>query len=454
MSEKVSRRKYLKYVGAGAVVAAAAAAGGYYLAQPGPTPTATVTASSTPAPTTLNVLTDFENDAVSKVIAPEFDKQYNAKAVVEEMGYAGYHEKAVTTLVAGGYAYDVFYNEMTWAAEFSDAGYMMPLDEYFTSEYKESLLPTAIDQSSYAGPDGNRRFYIAPFLALTSIFFYRKDLFDKAGISRPPRTWKEWAEDALAVQNMVNEKGFYGLVNTYFDDNAYLEWCTLLNSNGGRVWDYEPELKPAFNTTEGIEALQFMVDLVYQYKCVDPASLEYGDTGDKVRSFCAGLAATTDAWDYAGAVTRNPKESQVVGLVESSTIPGNRKESGSLTAYTGWSIPTAAKNKDLAWKFIAWRDSTDIATRSIKGDVPIQMGYPMRKEFYQHPELSALVPEISTVGKQLEYNCNNYMDPIKFTEMLYGAFVPEVQNALQRKKDPEEALTDCEAAIYKILGKK
>ncbi|MEM3631123.1 MAG: hypothetical protein QXY18_06915, partial [Nitrososphaerota archaeon] len=52
--EKMDRRKYIKYVGAGAVVAAAAAAIGYgvsELTRPPPTPTTVVT--TVPAPTTV-----------------------------------------------------------------------------------------------------------------------------------------------------------------------------------------------------------------------------------------------------------------------------------------------------------------------------------------------------------------------------------------------------------------
>jgi len=45
--EKISRRKFVKYAGAGAVVVAAGAAGAYYLTQPPPTPTQTGTTAST-----------------------------------------------------------------------------------------------------------------------------------------------------------------------------------------------------------------------------------------------------------------------------------------------------------------------------------------------------------------------------------------------------------------------
>ena len=63
--KKISRRTYLKYAGAGAVVIAAGAAGAYYMNQPSPTPTQTgTTAGTTAAGTTGPVAASTPNDTL------------------------------------------------------------------------------------------------------------------------------------------------------------------------------------------------------------------------------------------------------------------------------------------------------------------------------------------------------------------------------------------------------
>lgn len=50
-NEKVTRRGYVKYAGAGIVIVAGAAAGAYYATRPGPTPTPTPTTTTKAATT-------------------------------------------------------------------------------------------------------------------------------------------------------------------------------------------------------------------------------------------------------------------------------------------------------------------------------------------------------------------------------------------------------------------
>ncbi|MER6529295.1 extracellular solute-binding protein [Streptomyces sp. NPDC001508] len=77
------------------------------------------------------------------------------------------------------------------------------------------------------GQDGSRQFGI-PWYAANRVVIYRKDLFEQAGISRPPRTREEW----LADTEKLNSDGNQGI---YL---AGQDWYTL----SGFIWDEGGEL--------------------------------------------------------------------------------------------------------------------------------------------------------------------------------------------------------------------
>ncbi|MEV5878981.1 extracellular solute-binding protein [Streptomyces sp. NPDC052101] len=83
---------------------------------------------------------------------------------------------------------------------------------------KDAWLPGLAEP----GKDGNAQYGI-PWYAANRVVIYRKDLFEAAGITRPPRTREEW----LAATEKLNSAGNQGI---YL---AGQDWYTL----SGFIWD-------------------------------------------------------------------------------------------------------------------------------------------------------------------------------------------------------------------------
>src|SRR5437773_2389804 len=93
----------------------------------------------------------------------------------------------------------------------------------------EGILPRDDDR----GPDGARHWYAYPWGNLVMALFYRKDLFQDAGLDpeKPPRDWNEMLAMSRRITNP--EKGIFGMG---FGAGVDASWnfYTLLCSAGAR----------------------------------------------------------------------------------------------------------------------------------------------------------------------------------------------------------------------------
>lgn len=102
---------------------------------------------------------------------------------------------------------------------YADGGRLVDLTlESMRDWGKEKWLPGL----AQPGKDGNKQ-YGVPWYAANRVVVYRKDLFERAGITRPPKTRDEWLADTEKLDSGGNQ-GIY---------LAGQDWYTL----SGFIWD-------------------------------------------------------------------------------------------------------------------------------------------------------------------------------------------------------------------------
>lgn len=112
-----------------------------------------------------------------------------------------------TTMLAGGDTSDIYMvKEIMDLLNWSEAGYIEPLDSYIDA--------AGYDLSGFAGIEANYNVdgkqCALPFRSDFWVLFYNKDLFDAAGVAYPTNdmTWDEYAD--LAIQMTNADEGIYG----------------------------------------------------------------------------------------------------------------------------------------------------------------------------------------------------------------------------------------------------
>lgn len=109
-------------------------------------------------------------------------------------GNAGGYAK-ISNAVKAGNAPDVFNVEYPQLPDFVSRGAVQDIGEHVSDDLKAQYLPQAMRMTTLGGST-----WALPLDAAPQAFFYRKDVFEKAGITTPPKTWDAFRADAEKIR--------------------------------------------------------------------------------------------------------------------------------------------------------------------------------------------------------------------------------------------------------------
>ena len=211
----------------------------------------------------------------------------------------------------------------------------------------------------------------------------------------------------------------------------------LIQMYGGDSFDMsknQPYGEPIMNSDEGITALQWMVDLLYKHKAIDPASLTYDWVFDFTPGYLGGRTGFIITWPFVTHVAQDPEQSAIVdkngfapnfAAETSATIEGT--EFQSISAY-------APHGPEAAWLWLEHMSNYDMM--KLQG---LESGWaPIYKSLLNDPEITAAMFEGPVIAQSLEYPRQGYFTPdsTQWDEILRG----ELHAALREEKSPKEAL--------------
>jgi multiple sugar transport system substrate-binding protein len=183
------------------------------------------------------------------------------------------YAQKLQTMIAGGTGPDIM--ELAEdATTYASKGQIIPLDEFINqsgTDIKSRFAPGMIDWFTYEG-----KLYAMPDRSGAMILYYNKDMFDKAGVAYPSKSWT-WNDFLTAAQALTIRDGDevtqYGFANISW----WPYWMSFMWANGGGIFDETG--MPAVNTPENIDAVQFYNDLVWKHQ-VSPTPEEYANMGN------------------------------------------------------------------------------------------------------------------------------------------------------------------------------
>ncbi|MEU9591542.1 sugar ABC transporter substrate-binding protein [Streptomyces sp. NPDC048193] len=124
-------------------------------------------------------------------------------------GNAGGYAK-ISNAVKAGNAPDVFNVEYPQLPDFVSRGAVQDIGEHVSDGLKSTYLPQAMQMATLGGTTWALPLDVAP-----QTFYYRRDVFEKAGITAPPKTWDEFRTDAEKIRKAVPD----ARIATFFPDD-------------------------------------------------------------------------------------------------------------------------------------------------------------------------------------------------------------------------------------------
>lgn len=222
-----------------------------------PTNGATSAGGDTPAAvdpanleTTISILAPSYSDSSQadwQKIIDKFNETYPKVEVdLQIEGWDGFTEKISARIQAGDYP-DIL-NDNAFAGS-ADADLLYPIDEVMSAETIAAIEPSLL--ANGVGADGTQ--WAAPDIASARMLIYNTDLFEKAGIAAPPKTWAEMEDAAKKLVALGDGVVGYGM--PLGKEEAQVESSLWLWGAGGTWVDGE---KLVANTPEAVEAFTQM----------------------------------------------------------------------------------------------------------------------------------------------------------------------------------------------------
>lgn len=287
-------------------------------------------------------------DGFMRQQAEEFESTTGTHVDIQFLPFEKAMDRQTTLVAAKSGEVDVFGTHYAQIGKFGNG--MVPLNDLAAQDgiKAEDYVQNAFDYLSVNG-----KLLAIPFTFDLRTLFYRTDLFEAAGIENPPTTWEEFIATAQKVNNPPD---VYGFMEVGKGDPVLREYSDRLWENGGDFLEkgLEPSM-PAWNKPEGVEALQFMHDLIWKYEVSPPGTPSYG-WEENAQLFAAGQAAMSKQWDPSAM--EDPQQSTIIGKYAVAALPRNKTNRTTAICHAR-GINLYSENQDAAWEYVKYVTSAD-----------------------------------------------------------------------------------------------
>lgn len=387
----------------------------------------------------------------AKLRVPAFEEHTGIKVDVIILPEAQFRQKRTLDLSSGTGDWDAIHLGLSFIQRYVDSGWLEPLDSYLNDPALTDADWLDFDdffpKTRAAGHiDGNQ--YVIPLTAEHTVMWYRKDLFDKLGLS-PPSTFVELVDAAarLMAEKDAGRTNLFPYANRSMRGagQSGITFLDFLWANGLQVFDEDD--KPLLATPEAIEMMDLYTSLLKQYA---PPGVGNWTWYEITEAFAQDTVAMAYAGNAMWGLVEDPEKSKVAGKVGYSTGPLG--EGGQIGLWSwNYAINWKSKNKGAAWLFVQWATSHNELLELGK-----VFGAPARQSVWQNDDFIQALPSSEAAEASLRALAIANPKPIWMHPMF-----PEFGDVLSAKigsivaglETAEEAMQDANEQVLKIMEK-
>ncbi len=380
-----------------------------------------------------------------KTLIPQFEKTHpNIKIKWSQIPATGSSEEAILTAIASNRQPDICTNIFNgFAAELIESKVVVPFDSF--ADFN-ALVKTRHMENVIKGWENNGHFYVIPIYVNPMMIWWRKDLLEKLGFNKPPRTYSDVYK--LAEKATIPYRRY--AYRPVLDTKWWSRWSDFIMdyyaaSNGKPYLDVNRQM--AFiNDKYGKEVANFFYTMFKKHY----ATTDYGR--DPLENGVV-LGSVEGPWHIPYVKAHYPNVYKNI-IVTPPIVPDDHPANAPVYTYAdtkGLVLFKSCQHKEAAWEFIKWifsnpeHDALWIKITNMppaRGDL---LTNPLFKKYFADPIIAAYAkyvpyavptaPTSKTVDIQ-EAMTNLLIEPIEYL-----------------KTTPEKALDETEAKINEILSK-
>ena len=342
---------------------------------------------------------------------------------------------------------DILYMSVAFVEEFARKGFLVNLQPFMDRDinwedwYPQGFTPALKYPLS---PKGD--LYEFPNCFDVNVLFYNQDMFDKAGVPHPDKTW-DWPTLVDTAKRLtfdtnadgeIDQWGYYVTTDYYFFD-SYLASMgqPLLSEDYSRCMLDQPK---------AVEAVRLLVDMIQKdYSAPSPAA-----TAAIGQPFQAGMAAMSIWSSNFLETNQKPPYRWDCTLVPKG--PGGRIN---MVFPNGVSIGKTSKNPEIAWDFVKFISMNKEAR--IKADwmgrppayKPIALSPEWKEHDLSGSGIASLDAMLEAVGYGPEYDANFFCE--QWMKWRITIIDSELAPAFMGDESVEEACKAAAKEATKVL---
>jgi multiple sugar transport system substrate-binding protein len=291
----------------------------------------------------------------------------------------------LTTDIASGTNADLSIIGTRWLIDFVQQDVAEPLDGYITPEFKGRFIETFLSPSVL---EGNT--YGLPIAASARAMYYNKELFEKAGITEPPKTWDDVKAAAEKIKALGGESYGFGLQGKEIETDVYFYYAMW--SFGGEI--IEPDGTSGLDAEAAITAAKLYKSMI-DGGLTQPGVTSYSreDVQNLFKQGKVGMMMT------APFLSNQIKEEAPDLKYGVTAIPaGPTGDRGTYGVTDSIIMFKNSQNKDEAWKFLDFLFTTDMRAKFTMGEgfLPVNKEVAAMEHFQTNADLkefTALLPD-------------------------------------------------------------
>lgn len=362
---------------------------------------------------------------MQKMTEKYFEKETGIKVEFVVLPENDLRKKVTEDVALGAGKFDIAtigtYDAPIWAKN----GWIDPLTPKFDKMKEQDkaaydlddVFPSLKNALSY-----DKQLYALPFYGESSLLFYNKEIFAKAGVELPVNpTWDEVAQVARTIKEKTGQPGIIirGLPGW---GEMFAPLNTIINAFGGS-W-YDMNWNAQLDSPNTKKAVQFYVDLLHD--AGQPGATSTGFTEALTLMSTGKAAMWYDASVAAGFL--NSKDSQVAGKIGYTFAPKQAKDNNGWLWAWSLAIEKSSKNKDAAFKFITWATSKEYIEKVGESEGWVVAPSGTRQSTYENAKYKEAAPFSDMVleaMKKADYE-HPTVNPVPYKGIQYVA-IPEFQ---------------------------
>jgi len=350
----------------------------------------------------------------------------------------------LTTQIAGGNPPDTALVDSSTVSSFAPRRAVLNLEDYISKSkavVKDDYVDAFAAMGSYNGD-----LYSLPLDGESTGLFYRKDLFEAAGISDPPKTWAEMEADAQKLTNPAKKQYGIAMFASQYETSYY--YYPFLYQAGGKQSEGD---KVGFTSPAGVKAAEYYTGLA-KYS---PPDLWASNSWDGRVSFANGKVGMyiAGAWFAGEMLNSYPK---ITGKWDTAPLPTMDEGSPCATTIAGdyLIIPSAGKNHDAAWKWIEFLSAPqnmaliDLGTKAHPSSL-----LPPRQSLLSDPTVFDANPYLAGFADNMKCGITDLSDNKNWGEVDGGPLSDALAQAIYGKKTASQAFSDVEAQANEIMAR-